>query len=136
MINDYAKKALRTIVLAYKDVQANEGGPRHNFPEEEELKDIEKSGLTLITILGIRDVVRPEVPKAVEDCKKAGVTVRMVTGDNIVTAKAIAVNCGIISEAEKDIPGICVEGPEFYEAMGGLKNKGKKDECVANMKEF
>ena len=60
----------------------------------------------------------------------------MVTGDNIVTAKAIAVKCGIITEAEKDLPGVCVEGPEFYKEMDGLKNEGSKDESVKNMKEF
>jgi Ca2+ transporting ATPase len=36
------------------------------------------------------DIVRPEVPDAVKQIQTAGVTVRMVTGDNIVTAKAIA----------------------------------------------
>ena len=57
----------------------------------------------------------------------------MVTGDNIKTAKAIAVRCGIITEEEKDMEGYCVDGPEFYEAMGGLKNEGTKEECVRNM---
>ena len=60
----------------------------------------------------------------------------MVTGDNIKTAKAIAVQCGIITEEEKDKEGYCVDGPQFYEAMGGLKNEGTKDECVRNMTEF
>ena len=63
--------------------------------------------------------------------------VRMVTGDNITTAKAIAIKCGIITEAEKNNPLICVEGPEFYKLMGGLKNEGdEKNEEVRNMKEF
>jgi P-type E1-E2 ATPase len=42
------------------------------------------------------DIVRPEVPDAVLKIQRAGVTVRMVTGDNIVTARAIAVNCNIL----------------------------------------
>ena len=53
--------------------------------------------MTLLTLVGIQDPVRDEVPEAVATCLRAGVTVRMVTGDNIVTAKAIALNCGIIA---------------------------------------
>lgn len=52
--------------------------------------DIERSNLVLIAIVGVKDVPRPEVPGAIVKCKKAGIKVRMVTGDNIVTAKAIA----------------------------------------------
>ena len=44
----------------------------------------------------IQDPVRDEVPEAVRICLDAGVVVRMVTGDNLVTARAIALICGII----------------------------------------
>jgi len=97
VIEGYATKALRTIALAYKEVMPNEHGEFHDLPENEDVKDIEKSGLTLICIFGIMDIVRSEVPGAVDTVEKAGVTVRMVTGDNIVTAKAIAVLCHIIT---------------------------------------
>jgi len=50
----------------------------------------------LIAIVGVRDIPRKEVPSAIEKCHKAGIKVRMVTGDNIVTAKAIARDVGII----------------------------------------
>jgi Ca2+-transporting ATPase len=50
------------------------------------VKDIETSGFTLISIIGIMDIIRAEVPKAVADVHRAGVTVRMVTGDNLITA--------------------------------------------------
>jgi magnesium-transporting ATPase (P-type) len=43
--------------------------------------------LTLIAIVAIKDPVREEVPNAVIDCQKAGIVVRMLTGDNILTAK-------------------------------------------------
>jgi P-type E1-E2 ATPase len=42
------------------------------------------------------------VPDAIKKCHKAGITVRMVTGDNIVTARAIAKDVGIITEDDKD----------------------------------
>ena len=54
--------------------------------------------MTLIGVLGIYDVIRSEVPDAVATCQKAGIMVRMITGDNIVTAQAIAEKCGIISK--------------------------------------
>ena len=76
--------------------------------------------MTLIGILGIYDVIRSEVPSAVETCKNAGITVRMITGDNIVTAQAIAEKCKIITEEEIGDPSVCMEGPEFYRDMGGL----------------
>lgn len=102
VITDYAKKALRTIALAYRDIEPGLHGEKHDEPRDDPIKTIETKGLTLICILGIYDVIRSEVPDAVNVCKKAGVTVRMVTGDNIVTAKAIAEKCNIITAAEMD----------------------------------
>lgn len=68
--------------------------------------------MTAIAIIGIQDPVRPEVPAAIERCQKAGITVRMVTGDNINTARSIATSCGILK------PGggfLALEGREFNE---------------------
>jgi magnesium-transporting ATPase (P-type) len=48
------------------------------------------------------------VPDAVRVCKRAGITVRMVTGDNTYTAQHIARECGILSEG-----GLALEGPDF-----------------------
>lgn len=136
IIQSYAENALRTICIAYKDIEENQDGPEHDEPKEEEIKNIETAGLTLICILGIMDIVRTEVPEAVRICEEAGVTVRMVTGDNIITARAIAKNCGIIKEGEELNDKACVEGPEFSKAMGGLINEGEENERVKNMKEF
>ena len=100
------------------------------------MKDIEKSGLTLICIFGIMDIVRPEVPGAVKQIQRAGVTVRMVTGDNIVTARAIAVKCNILTEEEIKDDRCCMEGPAFYEKMGGLQVDDQGKEIVGNFKVF
>lgn len=48
-----------------------------------------ENNLVLVGIVGIRDPIRPEVPEAVTACQSMGITVRMVTGDNIVTAEHI-----------------------------------------------
>ena len=58
--------------------------------------------------MGIKDPVRPGVKKAVQTCLDAGIMVRMVTGDNINTAKAIAKKCGILTA-----DGVAIEGPDF-----------------------
>ena len=64
--------------------------------------------MTWIGIVGIRDPLRLGVVKAVQDCQNAGVKVRMVTGDNLFTAKAVALECGILGPS-----GIIMEGPQF-----------------------
>ena len=51
--------------------------------------------MTWIGIVGIQDPLRPGVHDAVLQCQKAGVFVRMVTGDNVMTARAIAEECGM-----------------------------------------
>mmetsp|Transcript_16551 Transcript_16551/g.20923 ORF Transcript_16551/g.20923 Transcript_16551/m.20923 type:complete len:227 (-) Transcript_16551:1510-2190(-) len=128
IIVNYASKALRTIGFAYRDIGRTDfGGVKHDSPSHDTtgIKDAEKKqssddGLTLIAVLGIYDIIRSEVPDAVLTCQGAGVTVRMITGDNLITAKAIAEKCKIITEAEKADPDICIEGPKFFDAMEGL----------------
>lgn len=97
VINGFASEALRTLCLAFKDL--NDSSDENSIPD---------NGYTLITVVGIKDPVRPEVKEAVQSCLEAGITVRMVTGDNINTAKAIAKECGILTS-----DGEAVEGPEF-----------------------
>jgi Ca2+-transporting ATPase len=64
--------------------------------------------LTLISVIGIEDPLRTGVREAVADCGKAGVRVKMCTGDNVQTAKSIAQQCGIYTPG-----GIIMEGPLF-----------------------
>eukprot|EP01102_Stenamoeba_stenopodia_P019978 TRINITY_DN7650_c0_g2_i1.p1 TRINITY_DN7650_c0_g2~~TRINITY_DN7650_c0_g2_i1.p1 ORF type:complete len:1066 (+),score=297.26 TRINITY_DN7650_c0_g2_i1:223-3420(+) len=94
---EFASSGLRTIGLAYAEYLAPA-----NF------KEAPSEGLICIGIIGIKDPVRKEVPAAVAVCRGAGITVRMVTGDNILTAEHIAKECNILSE-----DGICIEGPRF-----------------------
>jgi Ca2+ transporting ATPase len=87
----------------------------------------------LIAIGGIKDIIRDEVPGAVAMCNVAGVRVRMVTGDNKITAVAIAKECGIIAEGEDKEAGnelICMEGPEFNEYVGSLVNKKTRERIL------
>ncbi|CAK7347431.1 unnamed protein product [Dovyalis caffra] len=99
-IERFANEALRTLCLAYLEI-GNEYSDESPIPFK---------GYTCIGIVGIKDPVRPGVKESVAICRSAGIVVRMVTGDNITTAKAIARECGILTDE-----GIAIEGPEFRE---------------------
>uniref|UniRef100_A0A3P8U3B0 Calcium-transporting ATPase n=1 Tax=Amphiprion percula TaxID=161767 RepID=A0A3P8U3B0_AMPPE len=108
VIEPMACDGLRTICVAYRDFPAKGGEPEWDS-ENDILNE-----LTCIAVVGIEDPVRPEVPEAIAKCQRAGITVRMVTGDNINTARAIATKCGIL------IPGedfLCLEGKEFNQQI-------------------
>uniref|UniRef100_A0A8C7DPC9 Calcium-transporting ATPase n=1 Tax=Oncorhynchus kisutch TaxID=8019 RepID=A0A8C7DPC9_ONCKI len=77
VIEPMACDGLRTICVAYRDFPAEAGEP--NWDNEADILN----ELTCICVVGIEDPVRPEVPDAILKCQRAGITVRMVTGDNI-----------------------------------------------------
>ncbi|KAL7194457.1 hypothetical protein ACSBR1_034806 [Camellia fascicularis] len=96
IIKRFCCEALRTLCLAFKDINDSSDCI---VPDDD---------YTLIAIVGISDPLRPEVKHAVQTCLAAGITVRMVTGDNINTAKAVAKECGILTD-----DGLAIEGPDF-----------------------
>ena len=107
LIESYAERSLRTIGIVYKDFQ--QWPPKGAKVSDGDVKfeDIFKN-MILLGIVGIQDPLREGVPEAVAVCQKAGVVVRMVTGDNLVTARAIATECGIYTPG-----GVIMEGPAF-----------------------
>ena len=111
-IEGYAAKSLRTIGLAYRALDAA-GADKKSLAADAADSDVERleEGLVLIGIAAIKDPLREEVPGAVKNCAKAGIIVRMVTGDNINTARAIATECGILDP--KDKSAVAIEGPAF-----------------------
>jgi Ca2+-transporting ATPase len=72
------------------------------------LKYLLEKNLVCLAIVGIEDPVREGVPEAIKICQRAGVSVKMVTGDNIDTARSIAKKCGIYTKG-----GIVMEGCDF-----------------------
>lgn len=115
-IQNFAEKALRTIGIAYKEVDFDR---LNKEPDSHGIYEYERSGFTLVGICGIKDVIRPEVPASIAKCHTAGIDVKMVTGDNKITATAIAKEIGIINESNKDVK-IVMEGPEFLRVIGGV----------------
>ena len=110
IITNYASRSLRCIALVSRDFEQwpPRGAPTHEDDcRTAAFKPIFKN-MTMLGIFGIQDPVRQGVVEAVQQCQRAGVFVRMVTGDNLTTAKAIAQQCGIYTAG-----GISIEGAEF-----------------------
>ncbi|KAL4916213.1 hypothetical protein BDW62DRAFT_202890 [Aspergillus aurantiobrunneus] len=110
IINSYATQSLRTIGLVYRDF--TEWPPRR-APRQEDNRSLASfdhifKDMVMFGVFGIQDPLRAGVTDSVHQCQSAGVFVRMVTGDNIVTAKSIAQECGIFTRG-----GVAIEGPQF-----------------------
>ncbi|XLR25543.1 hypothetical protein S83_053443 [Arachis hypogaea] len=101
IIQGMAASSLRCIAFAHIEIDYSDD------------KLLREDGLTLLGIVGLKDPCRPEVKKAVETCKYAGVDIKMITGDNLFTAKAIATECGILDLSDDVAKGQVVEGEEF-----------------------
>lgn len=110
-ITSYANQTLRTIGSSYRDFDS---WPPPDYSKKDDDTaasfDAIHKDMTLVAIYGIKDPLRESVIGAIQDCQKAGVVVRMVTGDNILTGTAIARECGIFHPEEG---GIAMEGPVF-----------------------
>jgi len=94
-IQQFNKQMLRSLYICYKDISEDEFEKAEKYKNSEG-KTIDQYDLTFIACVGIRDSLRNGVKEAVKKCHSAGVNVIMVTGDNIVTATAIAKDCGIL----------------------------------------
>ncbi len=106
VIQRWAGEGLRTVGVAFKDTaslyEQPDGRPYPNAEADPE------EHLVFLGLVGIKDPIRKEVPEAVRLCQRAGLVIRMVTGDNILTASKIARECNILTEG-----GLALEGPVF-----------------------
>ena len=145
----FNKQMLRSLYICYKDISEEEYENCETYLNSEGL-NIDQYGCIFIACAGIRDTLRNGVKEAVVKCHSAGVNVIMVTGDNIITATAIAKDCNILGKEvnlenlgpqdveeepeltddpiryERHIKEILVTKPQaitgntFYVAIGGL----------------
>ncbi len=95
MLERASESAMRTLAFAYAVLP--EDAPRG----QEELRARKQEWESLLTYAGfvaIRDPLRADVPEAVEECRTAGIKVQMITGDSIITARAIARDMGLLRE--------------------------------------
>ena len=94
--NKMADDALRVLAIAYLDIP--------NLPSKIDTETVEKN-LIFIGLIGMIDPPREGVKEAVATCKKAGIKTVMITGDHIITAKAIAKDLGILRGSDLAITG-------------------------------
>ena len=97
---EMAADALRVLAVAYKILDT--------APAVYDVETLE-CDLTPAGLLGMIDPPRSEVKAAIADCNTAGIRTVMITGDNVVTASAIARELGILHEGEKAITGVELE---------------------------
>ena len=160
---EYAEDSMRTLIFGYKKLTQEEITKAREENPEDDLKFFQElaKGLCFAFMVGIRDNNREDVPEAIRKCHHAGITVRMVTGDNINTAIAISKDVGIIEphqageckniaayyrkfvqekpdEAQRGIQTgenpIALEGEIFRVICGGItKNPGKDGGMVITL---
>lgn len=95
VVVDQASKAIRSLAFAYKKLPAGTNRISEGID----------SGLTLLAIVGLADPIRDDVPVAVAQCAKAGIDVKMVTGDHPLTAHAIAEKIGMLRPGDIEMTG-------------------------------
>src|SRR5262245_1766379 len=105
-LRDAAGRAMRTLAFAHGDLPAD--SPREEDALHDRREEFEH-GLVLDGFVAIRDPLRPDVPEAINECRRAGIEVKMVTGDNIETARAIGTEIGLLDSPD----AIAITSDEF-----------------------
>jgi Ca2+ transporting ATPase len=118
VVKEYGNRLLRCLAVAYKYISEKEAqGCKEKVKESNESYQIEETGFVLVGIFAIADTLRPGVEESVKICNNAGITVVMITGDNIETAVSIARSANIIKPSEEYQ---ALSGSEFYNRIGGV----------------
>jgi len=94
LITEMTRDGLRVIALACRELDTKMFW--NNWTYWSKAQDEIEKDMTFIGLVGIADPIRPAVPRAVASCIRAGIDVRMITGDHPDTGVAIAVECGIL----------------------------------------
>jgi P-type Ca2+ transporter type 2C len=120
IINEYAKHSLRTIGMLFKDFEQWPPVSAKTLDEDTSQADFDDlfHDMIWIGVVGIHDPLREGVVEAVAQCQRSGVVVRMVTGDNVTTARAIATECGIMTDG-----AVVMEGPAFRQLSDNEMNE-------------
>jgi P-type Ca2+ transporter type 2C len=114
-LRDSAGQAMRTLGFGYAIL------PGDTPADEDALhacRDALESKLVFVGFLAIRDPLRHDVKDAIDQCRRAGIEVKMITGDNVETARAIAYDIGLIDR--RDVPidepdAVVLTSPKFNE---------------------
>ncbi|KAG5236629.1 calcium-transporting ATPase, plasma membrane-type [Salix suchowensis] len=124
IIQGMAANSLRSIAFAHKQLSEEQ------YEDGKEEKGLKEDSLTLLGIVGIKDPCRPGVKKVVDDCQHAGVNIKMISGDNVLTARAITNECGKLNPGVENINGAVVEGEEFRNYIHEQRTENVDKICV------
>lgn len=108
-IDEQSSRSYRCLAVAYKKTSS--------IPETSEEAE---SDLTLLCILCIRDSLRKNTIKSIQNCQRAGIRIIMVTGDYMLTAEAIAKECNILTEGKIAITGAALRSMSEEELIDQL----------------
>lgn len=108
---EYALQGLRVLGFAYKDLE--QGNVKVSYEDEHDL--------CFVGLVAEQDPPRPESAQAVFVCRKAGIKPVMITGDHVVTAKAIAKKIGIFKPGDLAVEGNDLEHMSHDELMDKLE---------------
>jgi len=127
-IEEFNKDKLRSLYIAYKDI--TEAQFNNCEKPDSNGKLIDQDDLIFLAVFGIKDSLRDGVKEAVRKCHEASVNVVMVTGDNIVTATAIAKDCNILGN-EVDLKNL---GPQDIEPdPESMNDPSKKEDYIKTL---
>ncbi|KAL3505997.1 hypothetical protein ACH5RR_031379 [Cinchona calisaya] len=115
IFQEMKSRGLRCIAFAHKDVPEEYGDETGNFNP-----NLKEENFTFLGYVGLKYQCRPEVDKAVKECLQAGTNVKLVTRNDLITARAIAIECGIVEQNQHMTTGEIVD-------MQCLQNNAKNE---------
>jgi Ca2+-transporting ATPase len=124
-LRDSASQAMRTLAFGFALLP-----PEHPESQDElhARRDVLETGLVFVGFVAIRDPLREDVKEAVDECRRAGIEVKMITGDNVQTARAIACDIGLIDRRDAPIDSddaVVLTSQKFNELHDELKEARK-----------
>jgi Ca2+ transporting ATPase len=146
-ISKMAAEPLRVIGLAYMEMDEEEwihqfeSGPKSAAINLEGAMDSGNQLFTWIGAFAMKDQLRPNVAKCVKYARERGeLSIRLVSGDHVETAKAVAIKAGILRQEESGRNFAVMTGAEFRRYVGGLTHQNGEisgvEQTLENMGQF
>lgn len=140
---NFTSKGLRVMAFAYRDLSIEEFNDLkyqcNNFQTEQDRETLEQN-LVFVGVFALQDELRDRVLRSIQFAQKGNITVRMVSGDNLETATAVAIKAGILTEEESKQKYACMPAEEFRKLVGEVRQErdgaGNFRMVVQNRKEF
>lgn len=115
-LRDAMDRSMRTLAFAYAELPAGSPSDRDGLHA---MRDALEDDLVYVGFVAIHDPLRADVKDAIDDCRSAGIEVKMITGDNPATARAIGHELGLIARIDEPIdePGAAVITSAYFNKL-------------------